>query len=184
LQETLFRCSFKCWKNGEFRTIRPTYVALYYDTDLNWIVAKQGKSAKSSYKLSNITDVRISTWGAFVRHISVVVWVTDDDGNKFKFDYDGSEAIKVYERIKGLAETSSPYFKALPGIVVLLNRNERVLLDEVLGLLPKQGRQWSREEAKELVEHLVEVGDVSGSVEGGFFVRGVPPDENAPGEKG
>ena len=165
------RCLFKCWKNGEFMTPRPIQAIVFYDGDRDWIVAKVRGSVRSSYKLSNVTDVQQAFWGTFLRHDMVTVWVTDDDGRRFQFDYDGMGAPKAYLRIKALAEASSPHLRARPKVLALLESNERVPLRDVLGRLPESEARKGLDAAREAVQHLIQTNAVIGHIEGDLFVR-------------
>ena len=152
-------------------TIRPIHATVFYDGDRDWIVTKVRNSVKSSYKLSNVTDLQRASWGAFLRHDMVTVWVTDDDGNRFQFDYDGMDAPKAYLRLRALAETSSPHLRALPKVVALLESSESVPLREVLQRLPEREAWHGVEAAREVVQHLIETNAVVGRIEGDSFVR-------------
>ncbi len=165
------KCTFKCWKNGEFKTFRVIHATVFYDADRDWIVTKVGKSVKSSYKLSNVTDVQQAYWGTYLPHHMVTVWMTDDDGNHFQFDYDGWNAPKVYLRMKALAEASSPHLRARPKVLALLESNESVPLKEVLERLPEREARKGIDAAREVVQHLIETNAVIGHIQGDLFVR-------------
>jgi hypothetical protein len=168
--EELMKCIFKCWKNGEFKTFRTIHATVFYDTDRDWIVTKVGKSVKSSYKVSNVTDVQRAFWGTYLRHDMVTVWVTDDDGNHFQFDYDGKDAPRAYLRMKALAETSSPHLRALPKVLALLGSGMSVPLKEVLERLPEREARKGVDAAREVVQHLIETNAVAGRIDGDLFV--------------
>lgn len=169
--EELLKCVFKCWKNDEFKTFRRIQASVFYDSERNWIVTKVGKSVKSSYKLSNVTDVQQAFWGAFLRHELVRVWVTDDDNNRFQFEYDGHDAPKAYVRIKALAESSSAMMRARPKLLALLSLNASVRLVNVLDCLPEREARRGLEAAREFVQHAIETEEVQGHLDGDTFVR-------------
>jgi hypothetical protein len=169
--EEIMKCLWKCWKNGEFMTIRPIHAILYYDAERDWFITKVRGSVRSSYKLSNITDVQQAYWGTFLRHDMVTVWVTDDDGNRFQFDYDGTDAPKAYPRVNALAEASSPRLRARPKVLDLLESAGRVPLTDVLERLPAEESRRGIEAAREVVQHLIQTNLVMGRIEGEAFIN-------------
>jgi hypothetical protein len=168
--EQLCRCTFKCWKNGKLKTLRTTHADLFYDSERNWVIACVGKRVRSSYRLSCVTDVQLTQWGAWIHHAGVTVWVTDDDGDKFRFYYESNDAPGLFAEISKWAESSSPYLKARRRILELFRNNDKVYLGEVVSRLAERAKKGGFEAAREEVEHLVEVQQIRGHLDGDFFV--------------
>jgi hypothetical protein len=172
----LFTCSFKCYRNDEPMNLRSQYGKLYYDELKDWLVFQLGKKPKSSYKVSNITDVQMATWGSFARHISVAVFVTDDDGVNWEFVYESPRAQELYPVIIEKALATSPAMQARKALADFLNRSDKVSLLDVLDRLSPKLRKGGLDTARAEVEHLIETGLVVGKLEGDEFERtGVAP---------